>query len=116
MRTPLIRIITVPICAIISFLLTSDPQSVGTEGAIPISALHGTGLDEMMTSVERAVLSATRRKFWRIILPSDGPELRLAPYILALFPGSPSFCAVRQEHIKQIGVRACNSVCAARVV
>ena len=49
---------------------------VGTGGLIPISALHGTGLDELLVRLESALITRTRRKMWKIILPTNGPELR----------------------------------------
>jgi GTP-binding protein HflX len=42
---------------------------------IPISALHGTGLDLLLERLERAVIGRTRRKMWKIVLPTNGPEL-----------------------------------------
>ena len=48
----------------------------GEDCTIPISALHGTGLSHLLQQLECAVIARTKRKFWKIILPLDGPELR----------------------------------------
>ena len=50
--------------------------TAGGDSTIPISALHGTGLSDLLQQLERAVIARTKRKFWKIILPLDGPELR----------------------------------------
>ena len=53
-----------------------EVATAGEDCTIPISALHGTGLSDLLQRLEHAVIARTKRKFWKIILPLDGPELR----------------------------------------
>ena len=66
----------------------SSPRDGGSsdviDGLIPISALHGTGLDNLLHRLEDAVITRTRRKIWKIVVPSHGPELRSVVYSSSL--------------------------------
>lgn len=53
-----------------------EVATAGEDCTTPISALHGTGLSDLLQRLEHAVIARTKRKFWKIILPLDGPELR----------------------------------------
>ena len=43
---------------------------------LPVSATEGFGLIDLMLSIEDAVLKATNRKLWMLVVPVDGPHLR----------------------------------------
>ena len=65
------RVYTVP-----SVVYRDNGADVDVGGVVPISALHGTGLDELLLRVEQAVIARTQREMWRVVLPVNGPELR----------------------------------------
>ena len=56
-----------------------------SEDLVPISALHGVGLEELLAKLECAVIERTQRAFWNILLPTYGPELRLAVRLVSSY-------------------------------
>ncbi|CAI8057776.1 hypothetical protein GBAR_LOCUS31468, partial [Geodia barretti] len=58
-----------------SVVYRDNGADVDVGGVVPISALHGTGLDELLLRVEQAVITRTQREMWRVVLPVNGPEL-----------------------------------------
>ena len=53
---------------------TSLPKE--TLEGISVSATEGEGLKELQLKIQDEVLKATKQKFYKIVVPADGPQLR----------------------------------------
>jgi hypothetical protein len=51
------------------------PSRETLEGTL-ISATDGDGLKELQLKIQDQVLKATKQKFFKIVVPADGPQLR----------------------------------------
>ena len=55
---------------------TIHPPSREDLAGILVSATEGDGLKELQLKIQDQVLKATKQKFFKIVIPADGPQLR----------------------------------------
>lgn len=56
---------------------TESPREALKDGFF-ISATEGNGLRELQLKIQKEVLRATKQKFFKIVIPADGQQLRYA--------------------------------------
>ena len=54
----------------------AESSKEALEGGFFVSATEGKGLKELQLKIQEEVLKATKQKFFKIVVPVDGPQLR----------------------------------------